>query len=140
MTIMRTPAMVNRTSAHKRARPGRRGPVIGTSDSTDLNRRDYQPGALSIAPLAAGLAELRQSRGDERTGGDHLQVAELPHVEVDTAGRGPPDEDVRGALDEPLPGGQALAVGFVPARPGLLDPQEERIGAVTALLQLVQHR
>ena len=94
--------------------------------------------------LAAGGGELPEPRGDQLAVGDDLHVPELAHVVVVAAPGGPTDEDVRGALHQPLALDDPAAMVVVAARPAvrlvhrrsrLLDLQEQRVIAVAALQQ-----
>ena len=94
--------------------------------------------------LAAGGGELDQARRDQLGGRDDLHVAELPDVVVLAVQRAPADEDVGGALHQPLAVDHPLAVIDLHARasmalvhgpPGLLDLKEQRVGAGAALEQ-----
>src|SRR5450631_444662 len=94
--------------------------------------------------LAARGGELSEARGDQLRARDDLHVAELPYVIVLAAERAPPGENVGGALNEPLAADHpravvavlaGLGVGLIHGRPGLLDLQEQRVGAAAALQQ-----
>src|SRR3954452_13327957 len=91
--------------------------------------------------LGAGGGELCEPRADQLAIGDDLHVSELPHVVVVTAPRGPTDEDVRGALHQPLALDDPTAMVGVAARPAtrlihrrpcLLDLQKQRVIPVAA--------
>ena len=94
---------------------------------------------------ATCLAERRQAWRDQGAVWNHLHVAELAYVvRRSVGGRCPPDEDVRGALRQPLADGDSFARRFenariqellVDRRPRLLDLQEQRIGPIATLQQ-----
>src|SRR3984885_14768120 len=93
---------------------------------------------------AAGGGELGKPRRDQLGARDDLHVPELAHVVVVALHAAPADEDVGGALQQPLARddpfavagvGAGLGVGLVDGGPGLLDLQEQRGGAGAALKQ-----
>ena len=84
--------------------------------------------------LPACGGELDQARGDQLGARNNLHVTELPHVVVLPVQRAPADEDVSGALEQPLsvdyPSAvvavaAGLGVSLVGRRAGLLDLQEQ---------------
>src|SRR4051794_31795790 len=98
--------------------------------------------------LAAGAGELPEPRGDELAVGDDLHVPELAHVVVVAAACGPTDEDVRGALHQPLALDDPAAVVGVATRPAarlgdrgtrLLDLPGQRISPGAAFPQGPRH-
>ncbi len=102
------------------------------------------PGVGPGQCLAARGSELDKAGGNQLGGRDDLHVAELPDVIVLPVQRAPADEDVGGALDQPLAADHPRAVtpvaagagmGLVHRRSGLLDLKEQRVGAGAALKQ-----
>src|SRR5436305_1247179 len=99
----------------------------------------------SVGPcqcLAARGREVDEPRRDQLGGRNDLHVAELPHVVVPAVQRAPSDEDVRGALGQPLTGDHPRPVVLVHARvavccidrwTSLLDLQEQGVGPGTTL-------
>src|SRR5215470_15774657 len=68
------------------------------------------PGVGAGERLAACGGELGEARGNQLGGRNDLHIAELPNVVVPPAQRAPSDEDVGGALDQPFPADDPLAM------------------------------
>jgi len=102
------------------------------------------PGVGPGQGLAAGGGELDQAGRDQLGGRNDLHVAELADVVVLAVQPAPADEEVGGALQQPLAADHSLAVigvdagagvSLVYCRPGLLDLQEQGVGGGAALEQ-----